>query len=278
MLLQNKKLFLGLSIISIYVFAALGWFFFIYFFNGSIDNPYIIPISLEKELLPPWGSGYFLGTDLYGRSLLHTMLQGTFYTLLFAISVSLACGFIGLCVGYLSAKTGNFIEKFLAYSTNIIFIIPTLLTAIFFASLVNGSHLGIFLALTIGGWASYARIVQVETRRILAQSYIEAAISIGANQRRIFFYYLIPEIFPQMIVHTTLSFGTVILSEATLGFLGLSSSEYSWGKLFYMAKDVLLEAPHVIFVLTFFFTLLIIGFNLLGEGLKKHFYPLGCYE
>jgi peptide/nickel transport system permease protein len=135
------------------------------------------------------------------------------------------------------------------------------------------SLFGLIFVLIFTGWPSYAKLARGETKRILGLCYLEGAKAIGSSKIRIFFKIMIPEILPIFLVHIILGLSGVIISEATLGFLGLGGSEYSWGVLLSMGKSVLLEAPYIVIITSLVLGILIIGLNLLGDGLRDYLDP-----
>ncbi|MFG1484173.1 ABC transporter permease subunit, partial [Halobacteriovorax sp. HFRX-2_2] len=122
-------------------------------------------------------------------------------------------------------------------------------------------------------WPGYARIARGETMRVLNLGYVESARAIGVSEFRLFYKSILPSIVPVISIHFVLGISGVIISEASLGFLGLGASEYSWGAILAMAKLVLLEAPHVVIVTSLLMTGLIISLNLFGDGLRDYLDP-----
>ena len=139
---------------------------------------------------------------------------------------------------------------------------------------VTGQSLfGLIFALSITGWSGYAKIARGETKRILNLPYVEASQSIGITEFRLFFKIILPALLPIIIVNMVLGVSGVIVSEATLSFLGLGGSRFSWGAILANAKVVLLEAPHVTIIISTFMAILIIGLNLMGDGLRDYLDP-----
>jgi ABC-type dipeptide/oligopeptide/nickel transport system permease subunit len=269
----NNEMKWGVSILSVYVFWAIGWFIYSYFIGGSITDPYLPIASMKLELLSPGEGSFLFGTDIYGRSLFEILSAGLNYSLGVALTVSLVSGFIGITIGYLSVTGPRFVQITSDLMINLIFIFPSILIAIMVMSVTGQSFWGLVFALVITGWPGYARIARGETMRVLGLSYVEAARAIGMGNLRMFFGVIIPAIMPFLIVHIVLGISGVIVSEAALGFLGLGGSEYSWGSMLAIAKSVLLEAPHLVIFLSMAMAGLIIGLNLLGDGLRDYLDP-----
>ena len=132
---------------------------------------------------------------------------------------------------------------------------------------------GLIFALIVTGWSGYAKIARGESKRILSLTYVEGARAIGIGEIRLFLKIIIPALIPIMIVNMVLGISGVIISEAALGFLGLGASPYSWGAMLSAGKTVLLEAPHITIILSLSMAGLIIGLNLLGDGLRDYLDP-----
>ena len=273
--IKNKglEIKLGGGIILFYLLWAMGWIFYSYFLKGDLSNPYSPIPNLKTELLEPLSSGYILGTDVYGRSLLEILSAGLLYSFGIALLVSFISGFIGLFIGQLSAGDKNIIKIPSDMLTNLIFVFPSILIAILFMSIIGQSFWGLVFVLSFTGWPAYAKIVRTEVLRVKNLSYVECSVASGITKTGLFFKILIPAVLPVLLVHLFLSMSGVIIAEASLGFLGLGGSEFSFGAGLSSAKTVLLEAPHI----TIFFSLalagLIMGLNLLGDGLRDYMDP-----
>lgn len=269
----NKEMKWGTAIFGLYLLWGFGWFIYSFFIKGSLWLPYTPELSLRHELMAPGEEGFFLGSDLYGRSLFEVLSAGLVYSLGIGVFVSSLAISIGVVVGYLSVIGPRFLRLSTDMLTNVIFVFPSILIAIMVMSVTGQSIKGLVFALVITGWPGYARIARGETFRVMGLSYVESAKAIGVGNLRLFFKIVIPDILPQMLIHFVLGMSGVIISEAALGFLGLGGSEFSWGALLSDAKLVLLEAPYMTVFLSLSMAGLIIGLNLLGDGLRDYLDP-----
>jgi peptide/nickel transport system permease protein len=264
----NKELKLGMMILSLYLFWLIGWLVVQNLIKGSILSPYVPQMDITKELIKPFSESFILGTDLYGRSILEILSMGLLYSVTLSFTVSAMSVIIGVVIGYLSIAGGKKTSFLLDTMTNLVFIFPSILIAILVMSIMGQSLWALMFVLVLTGWPGYARIARGETLRVLALSYVESARAIGVGKIRMFFKVILPDILPQILIHFVLGLSGVIISEAALGFLGLGGSRYSWGALLSEAKVVLLEAPHLTFFVSITMAGLIIGLNLLGDGLR----------
>lgn len=263
----------GFIILSFYLVWAISWFVYKYFILGTINNPYQPELHMPFELAKPFTKGLFLGADLLGRSLLEVLSAGLSYSLTISFIVTAATASIGIGMGYLAVKAPGWFKLIFDLLINLVFIFPSILIAIMIMAVTGQSMKGLIFALIITGWPGYAKIARGESKRVLALTYVEGARAIGIGEVRLFFTVIIPAILPVMIVNMVLGISGVIISEAALGFLGLGASPYSWGAMLGGAKTVLLEAPHIAVILSVTMAGLIIGLNLLGDGLRDYLDP-----
>ncbi len=268
-----RELKLGFFLLSCYLFWAIGWIFYSYLIKGSIYHPYRPVLNMELELAKPLTKGLLLGADVMGRSIFEMLSAGLAYSLGLSVAVTLITSAVGLVLGYMAVTAGSFVKYLFDLVINIVFIFPGILIAIMVMAVSGQSVAGLIFALTLTGWTGYAKIARGESKRILGLNYIEAAKALGMGERRLFFKIILPAIFPVMMVNMVLGMSGVIISEAALGFLGLGASPYSWGAMLSNAKTVLLEAPHVAIVLSLVLAGLVIGLNLVGDGLRDYLDP-----
>jgi len=257
----NKEIIFGGVILAVYAVWAMFWILG----KGVTFDPGAV---IEHELLSPFSQGYVFGTDVHGRSLFEVLSVGLLYTITLSLTVSFfSCAF-GILVGYMSALNIKFVSEFMDLATNLIFIFPSILLAILVMAFSGASTTGLILCLIFTSWPGYARIARGETMRVMNLGFVESAKAIGVSHSRLFFKSILPSILPVISVHFVLGLSGVIISEASLGFLGLGASDYSWGAILSMAKVVLLEAPHVVIVTSILMTGLIISLNLFSDGLR----------
>lgn len=269
----TKEMKWGMSILSLYAVWAILWFIYKYVVKGTITNPYIPALNMQVELANPLSHDLILGADLLGRSLLEVLSAGLTYSLTLSFIVTFITASLGIIIGYMAIKAPNWFRALCDLSINLVFIFPSILIAIMIMAVTGQSMKGLIFAMIITGWPGYAKIARGESKRVLSLTYVEGARAIGIGEFRLFFTIIIPAILPVMIVNMVLGVSGVIISEATLGFLGLGGSPYSWGAMLSAAKTVLLEAPHIAMILSLTMAGLIIGLNLLGDGLRDYLDP-----
>jgi peptide/nickel transport system permease protein len=216
------------------------------------------------------------GTDKFGRDVMTRMFYGSRVSLsigLLAVTLSIV---LGSLVGALSGYAGGIVDAVLMRVVDALMAIPRLFLLLTCIALFSQSILLIIILLGATGWMSAARLVRGQVLAIKKKDYIVAAEALGAGGKRIIFKHLIPNTLTVIIVSATLRIGGIILAEAALSFLGLGVQPPtpSWGMMVFEGRDVMLNAwwvstfPGLAIVIT------VIGFNLLGDGLRDAFDPI----
>jgi peptide/nickel transport system permease protein len=245
----------------------------------AILAPWIAPfdpwkISLTEELCQP-GRAHLLGCDSNGTDILSILMYGARISLEVGFSVTLISVTIGLILGSVAGYFGGWRYTLLMRLLEVFFAVPGTILAIALASMLGPSKGNLILCLCLTSWAGYARLVRGEVLGIRHLEYVEAARSLGLGNARIFLFHLWPNIFSPVLVTATFGIAGTILAEAGLSFLGIGvpPGTPSWGSLLNFGRDVLLEAPHVATFPGLAIMATVLGFHLLGEGLRRKLDP-----
>ncbi len=182
-------------------------------------------ISLTQKLKPPFFSeggstAHLLGTDNLGRDVLSRLIWGARVSLVIAAAVVVLSSVVGLAIGLAAGYVGGRTDSFLMRFADGSLAFPGILLALLFAISLGPGVLTVILALSILGWASYARIIRGEVLQMRKLDFIAQARVIGCSPARIMITHLLPNVFNVWVVMITLQIGLVVLAEATLGFLG----------------------------------------------------------
>lgn len=214
---------------------------------------------------------YWLGTDKFGRDILSRLLVGTRVSLavgLIAVIISLALGVIlGAAAGYYSGIT----DKIIMWLVNVTWSIPTLLLVFAITLALGKGFWQIFIAVGLTMWVSVARLVRGQVMALKEMEYIQAARALGLSNTRIIVRHILPNIFGPLMVIAASNFATAIIVEAGLSFLGIGVQppQPSWGL---MIKEnynfIITHNPMLALVPGFAIMLLVLAFNLLGNGLR----------
>jgi len=234
--------------------------------------------------LPPLSPGHLLGTDYLGRDLLSRTIDGAQVSMAVALIAQVVVLLIGLPIGAIAGFRGGRTETFLMRFTDVIYAFPDLLFVILITSavvytplfrLLNGLFM-VFLAIGLVAWVSMARLMRAQVLSIKHHEYVEAARAMGVSDRRIVLRHILPNAIGPIIVAVSLGIPAAILAESTLSFLGLGvqSPRASWGSLIQAAIKDGDRAPWLIFPPMIALAVALIGFTLLGDGLRDAFDPL----
>jgi peptide/nickel transport system permease protein len=241
--------------------------------------PWIAPydptqIALPNQLCHP-SAAHWLGCDSNGTDILSILIFGARISLTVAITVTLISTTVGLLVGSFAGWYGGWRDTVVMRALDVVFAFPSTILAIGLAAALGPSKGNLILCLSLTGWAGYARLVRGEVQVVRKLEFVEAARALGLRTRRIFVFYLWPNILSTLLVSATFGIAGTITAEATLSFLGIGvpPGTPSWGQLLVFGKDVLIEAPHVATFPGLAILVTVVSFHLLGEGLRRKVDP-----
>jgi peptide/nickel transport system permease protein/dipeptide transport system permease protein len=269
---RNKTAVAGLVIVILFIGAALlaPWI--------SPHDP--IETSLYDQLQPPaWAEGgstrHILGTDDLGRDILSRIIWGARVSLLVAVvSVSLAF-VVGTLIGSLAGYYKGTLDNVTMRVMDIILSFPYILLAIVVVAYLGPNLRNAMIAIGITYVPRFARIVRGSVLEESEKDYVLAARSIGAGNLRIVFLEILPNCLGPLIVQTTLSFASAVLDAAALSFLGLGAQPPTpeWGAMIAHSRSLILRASWVMTFPGIAILLAVLGFNLLGDGLRDALDP-----
>ena len=258
---ENKVAVLCAVIILVFALAA-------------ILAPVLTPYSYEEitgtgRLARP-SAQHLLGTDELGRDVFTRLLYGARISLMVGLVptiLSMAAGaLLGILAGYLGGKVDTVIMRL----ADIMLAFPSMLLAMVIMYTLGDGIINIFLALALVNWASVARIVRAETLKLKETEYVEAARSIGVSRAKIMLRHVLPNCIPSLIVLFTLNIPSAILSESSLGFLGLGIQKpmASWGLMVNAGRQYLYTNPWLSLAPSAAIMIIVLAFNFLGDGLR----------
>jgi peptide/nickel transport system permease protein len=232
-------------------------------------------IDLVHRLEGP-SATHIAGTDELGRDTLSRLMWGARLSLTISVSVVAISLVLGLAVGGLAGYLGGWIDTALTtFAMNTFLALPGILLAIAFAAFLGPGFINLVLALAIGGWAGYARLVRAQVMAVREREYVDAARALGASGLRIFFRHILPNIVQPVLVQASIGMAGVILAEATLSFLGLGipAPAPSWGSMLNDARSHLFDSPHLVLFPAMAVAGAVLGFNFLGDALRDELDP-----
>ena len=259
--------------------AIIGGVIVLLFVAIAILAPLIVPYNpdegdLTKRLSPP-GREYLLGTDALGRDLLSRVIYGARISLqiqIVSVAIALAIGtLLGMLGGYYGGKLDHLIMRFM----DILLAFPGIFLAISIIAVLGPGLLNLMLAAGIYSIPQFARIVRGSIITLKEKEFVEAARAVGESDSNILFRYLLPNSMAPIIIQTTLRMATVLLTASGLSFLGLGVQPPTaeWGAMLSNARGYLITAPHVAMVPGLAIMLVVMGFNLFGDGLRDSLDP-----
>jgi len=230
-------------------------------FTGDLKNLYVKPPSPSHPF----------GTDDLGRDILSRTIYGAQISLKIAILAQGIGTVIGVLLGLVTGYFGGLIDALIMRVVDVVMAFPLLIIAIAFVGILGQSENNIILALALVVWPSSARLVRSQVLSIRESEYVTAARSLGVSAQGIIFRHVLPNVITPVVVLLTLGLGGTILAEASLSFLGLGSADQatpSWGKMLTESRAFIRSAWWMPFYPGLAILLTVLGFNLLGDGLR----------
>jgi len=259
---RSYTMLIGLSLAALLVVTAAGadWL--------APADPYKVDIG---HVMQPPSAEHLFGTDYLGRDVLSRVIHGGRISLAIGVIAVLISGLVGTVIGSLAGFVGGWIDEVLMRLTDIVFAFPTALFALaVMAVFEDPTVTKIFIVLGLVGWAGIARLVRSEVISIKERDYVTAARAIGLSPLRIVVVHVLPNTVGTMSVALTLGVAGNILTEAWLSFLGLGAQPPtpSWGAMITEGQFYLTSRPWVCVFPGLAILLTVLGFNMLGDGLR----------
>ena len=247
---------------------------------GPLFYPYSpTSIDLESIKLPPsWK--HPCGTDSKGRDILSRILSGARISLFISTCAASGSMLIGLILGLVSGYFGGKIDAVLTMLIDITLAFPSLLLAIGISVIFPPGIYTVIIALSLVGWASFARLVRGLTVSLREALFVEASRSIGCSHLRILFYHLLPNCISTILVVFSLKIGSFILAESALSFLGLGVQPPTptWGSMVGLNRVYIHSAPWMVVFPGLAIAISVFSFNILGDSFRDYMDPHVRFE
>ena len=265
--------------------AATGVVLVSIFVLFAIFAPWIAPqdpaaINLPTRLEPPSAAHWF-GSDELGRDILSRIIYGARISMLVGSWVVLTSLALGLVIGCIAGYYGGRVDRFVnVVLMNAFLSFPGILLAIAFVAFRGPGILNLVLALSLGGWVGYARLVRGQVLAAREKEYVEAARALGASDLRVIVRHILPNIIQPVIVQSAIGMAGAILAEATMSFLGLGvpPPTASWGTMLNDGRAHLFDAPHLVLFPALAVMLAVLSFNFIGDALRDFLDPRSRIE
>lgn len=265
--------------------AVIGMIVTISFLIMAIFAPFIAPRNpnrgnLRERLRPPcWVKGgstkHLLGTDALGRDLLSRIIYGSRISILIGVVVVMVASSVGVVIGLISGYFGGKIDAVIQRIVDTLLAFPYLIFALAIMAVLGPGIQNIILALTYKEWVTPSRVIRGDVLVAKAEMYVEAARAMGASNGHILIRSLLPNVMASVIVVASLRIAWVILMEASLSFLGLGVQPptATWGGMVAGGRDYIFQAWWITTFPGICILLLVMGVNLMGQGLRDAFDP-----
>jgi peptide/nickel transport system permease protein len=260
--------------------AVLAIVLLMAFVLAAVAAPLLAPhdplaTNTRDKAAPLFTSGHPLGTDQVGRDIWSRLLYGARLTLTVGVVGAIASAVMGLLLGLLAGYFGGWTDVFTMRGLDVLLSFPDILLAVVIVAILGPSLQNALIAIAILGVPFYVRLIRADVLRLREADFITAAKTIGASDRRVITGHILPNVMAPIIVTASIHVGYLILSAAGLSFIGLGAQPPSpeWGAMVSSGRDYLLIAPHVVLVPAAAIFVVVLAFNVVGDGLRDALDP-----
>src|SRR5215468_2713237 len=265
--------------------ATIGVVLVVLFVLSAVFAPWLAPydpahIDLPTRLTSP-NTAHWCGSDELGRDICSRLIYGSRISMLVGSSVVAASLALGLVVGSIAGYYGGRVDRIVnAVVMNAFLSFPGILLAIAFVAFRGPGIFNLVLALSLGGWVGYARLVRAQVLAAREREFVEAARALGASDLRVIVRHILPNIIQPVVVQAAIGMAGAILAEGTMSFLGLGvpPPTASWGAMLNDARAHLFDAPHLVLFPAVAVMLAVLSFNFIGDALRDLLDPRSRIE
>jgi len=263
---QNRAAIVGAGIVGVFVLLA-------------VLAPILVPFDPVQgnlnDRLQPASTTHWLGTDELGRDIFSRILFGARISLQIQIVAVLLALVIGVALGSVGGYLGGHVDNVIMRAMDVLLAFPGIFLALGIIAALGPGLLNLMLAAGISSVPQFARIVRASILSLKEREFVEAALALGSGSNRIMFRHLLPNCMAPIIVQSTLRMATVLLTASGLSFLGLGVQPPTpeWGAMLSNARSYLIVAPHVATIPGVAIMIVVVGFNLFGDGLRDTLDP-----
>ncbi|WP_456265525.1 MULTISPECIES: ABC transporter permease [unclassified Bacillus (in: firmicutes)] len=263
---QHKLAVIGSVIVFLFLILA---------FFAPLIAPYGINEQSLGERFSAPSAAHWFGTDDFGRDIFSRVVHGARISLWVGFFSVLGSVILGTLLGLIAGYGGRVLDAVISRLFDILLAFPSILLAIAIVSILGPSLQNALIAIAIINVPTFGRLVRSKVLSIKQEEYVLAAKAVGMSHRRIVLRHILPNSMVPVIVQATLAIGTAIIEAAALGFLGLGAQAPSpeWGKMLADARPYLVQAPWTLFFPGIAIMLTVLGFNLMGDGLRDTLDP-----
>ncbi len=263
----NKLMLLGAILTA--VFVVVGIVGIVILVSRDL-NPLWTAQSLSKALKPPLTPGHLLGTDNFGRDIGWRLVAGSGVSLLIGVVITFFSMVIGMTMGTLAGYYGGWIDRLIGGLIDLTWGFPVILVAVIFAAALEPGFAAIVLAVSVVNWAGFARIIRAQAMSLRRREFVEAAKALGISDAKIMLRHIVPHTISTTLVMASYYIAVSVIVEAGLSFigLGLQPPTPSLGQMVADGRNYLSVSPWAAILPGFAITLVVLGLNTLGDGLR----------
>lgn len=269
-LLRNKSIVIGSTIILILVVMAVFAPLITPMdpLRQNLFNRYEAPRGFIVE--GSFNTEYVLGSDELGRDVLSRIIVGSRVSLIVGLVATGLSLFLGVLFGAIAGYVGGRVDNVIMRVMDVLLAIPGILLAIAIVAALGPSIVNAMIAIAIARVPQMARLVRSDVIALREEEFVEAALALGVSHVRVLFKHILMNAWAPALVLATLGMGTAIVTEAALSFLGLGTQppEVSWGRMLSVGREAIRTAPHVTLYPGLAIAVVVLGFNLLGDGMR----------
>jgi peptide/nickel transport system permease protein len=254
--------------------ALIGLAVVIFFIILALVAPWVAPYSYKDqrliERLQAPSSHHWFGTDDFGRDIFSRIVYGARISLWVGFFSVMGSVVIGTLLGIVAGYYGRWVDMIISRIFDIMLAFPSILLAIAVVAILGPSLQNALIAIAVINIPNFGRLVRSKVLSVKQEEYIMAARAVGMKDSRILFRHILPNSISPVIVQATLAIATAIIEAAALGFLGMGAQAPTpeWGKMLSDSKQYLVQAPWTLFFPGIAIMLTVLGFNLMGDGLR----------
>jgi peptide/nickel transport system permease protein len=269
---RHAKLFVGGAFVAIVVVVATL-------------APLLAPhdpnsVQLRNRLVPPvWhtdgNAEYLLGTDQLGRDLLSRIIFGSRVSLFIGLFSVLSAGALGTLLGLVAGYYGRWLDSIIMRVTDVLMAMPFIVIVLIVVALMGPSLFNVVIVFTLTSWYVYTRIARASTLSLRESQYVDAARAVGANDLRILWRHILPNLFSPLLVMASFEMARIITAEAALGFwgLGVPPPDPSWGNMLSDGREYIQDAWWISTFPGLALMITVLGMNVLGDSLRDFLDP-----
>jgi len=262
----NPAMWIGATILTGFTLLAIF---------GERIAPYDPTAQDLLAIMEAPSAAHLLGADAVGRDILSRIMSGTRYTLSVALASVFLAGIGGIALGSIAGYFGGAVDRVVTALIDLLLTVPNLVLAIAIAAAAGASATGLTIAITVTFIPPLARLIRSRVLELREEEFIGAAVTSGMSHRRVLMRHVLPNAVTVIVIEMSLLAGQAVLVGSALGFLGLGVQPPApeWGAMLGASREYLTVAPHLVIAPGVAISLLVLGFNMLGDGLRDLFDP-----